>query len=430
MRDINSVLKEALRMYKPSGQEIKEIEKPLRIFMKGLDEAFKKKKTKVQIFIGGSFAKKTLVKGGKYDIDIFLRFDGKYKNSDISEMACNALNSLKNISAERIHGSRDYFRIDLGENFYFEIIPVISVSRPKDTENITDLSYYHVKYTDKKLKNTRIIDEIILAKAFCRANRVYGAESHIKGFSGYSLELLLCNYKTFLRFIKEISKSKKGEKIIIDIEKHYKNKNQIMMDMNSSKTESPIILVDPTYKQRNALATLSDETLDRFRAACKKFLKSPDIKFFIRQKADFDKPKAKSESRGEEFAIVEISTDVQEGAIAGSKLLKFYRLLFSRAKRFFEVKDSDFYYEDGKTAKFFISAKKREKEIIPGPPLENRAAVESFRKAHKKTVSKDGRIYAEEKIAFSLKEFIESWPEKNRKTMKDMYLTEIKVLQA
>ena len=37
------------------------------------------------------------------------------------------------------------------------------------------------------------------------------------------------------------------------------------MNLNASKLNSPIILIDPTYKQRNTLAALSNETFENFK---------------------------------------------------------------------------------------------------------------------------------------------------------------------
>ena len=96
-----------------------------------------------------------------------------------------------------IHGSRDYFQINESKDFVIELIPVIKATDPKKAENITDLSYSHVKYINKKIKNQKILDEIKIAKAFCYATKTYGAESYINGFSGYSLELLIYHYKSF-----------------------------------------------------------------------------------------------------------------------------------------------------------------------------------------------------------------------------------------
>lgn len=265
---IKEVLKEALEEAKTSDEEVRIIESKVKIFIEKLEKKFKIHNIGAEVFVGGSFAKKTLIKKEKYDVDIFARFDKKYINQNISELTNKILKKIKLKHAiNTIHGSRDYFKIDVEPGLCFEIVPVIKVSRPKEAENITDLSYFHVKYVNKKIKGN-MPDDIILAKSFCHANRIYGAESHIKGFSGYSLELLIIYYKSFEKFIREIAKKNpngsynlrgktKEDKIIIDIEKDYANKKQVLMDMNSSKLESPIILVDPTFKQRNALARKS-----------------------------------------------------------------------------------------------------------------------------------------------------------------------------
>ena len=115
-----------------------------------------------------------------------------------------------------------------------------------------------------------------------------------------------------MKFVKDIAKSR-DEKIIIDAEKHYKNKKQVLMDMNSSKLESPIILVDPTFKQRNALATLSSEVFNKFKAICKDFLKKPDIKFFKLNDTDLKQVEKEARKKGYDFLFLRISTNNAKG---------------------------------------------------------------------------------------------------------------------
>ena len=69
------------------------------------------------------------------------------------------------------------------------------------------------------------------------------------------------------------------------------------MDLNSAKLNSPIILVDPTYKQRNALAALSDETFEKFKSACKKFLKNPSLKSFEIKKTNLERVKVDAKKK-------------------------------------------------------------------------------------------------------------------------------------
>jgi len=273
-KNIRGILKEVLKNIKISKKEEEKINNSLNEVLKHIKKNISKLKTDAEIFVGGSFAKETMIKTEKYDIDVFIRFDKKYKR-EISELTGKI---LKGFNKTRIHGSRDYFRIKINSSFFVEIIPVKKIKNSRESENITDLSYSHVIYIKRKLKSKKILDEIRLAKAFCYANNCYGAESYIRGFSGYGLELLIYYYGSFLKFIKAIEKM--SGKVVIDIEKHFKNKQEILMNLNSSKLQSPIVLIDPTYKQRNALAALSDETFEKFRKSCKKFLKNPGLDLF------------------------------------------------------------------------------------------------------------------------------------------------------
>jgi tRNA nucleotidyltransferase (CCA-adding enzyme) len=200
------------------------------------------------------------------------------------------------------------------------------------------LSYAHVKYIKSKIKSKKAINEIKLAKAFCYAKKCYGAESYINGFSGYSLELLIYKYKSFLNFVKAIARIGK-EKEIIDIEKKYKNKREILLNLNSSKIKSPIVLIDPTYPRRNALAALSEETFTKFREECRKFIKNPSINDFEIKKIDVEKLKNYALKRKNDFIFIEISTAKQEGDIAGSKLIKFYRHLIKEVEKYFNIKN-------------------------------------------------------------------------------------------
>ena len=63
---IKEVLKEALIESKPSEKEIKEVESYAGIFLEKLRKEIRILKINAEVFIGGSFAKKTLIKKDKY----------------------------------------------------------------------------------------------------------------------------------------------------------------------------------------------------------------------------------------------------------------------------------------------------------------------------------------------------------------------------
>ncbi len=421
MKKINSILDEVLKEIKPSKKEIEEINVLLKKFLQNFKKKIKSSRLDAEIFIGGSFAKKTMVKRKAYDVDIFIRFNKKYKN--ISELAEKI---LRGFQKTKIHGSRDYFMIKVNPKFILEVIPVAKIKNPKEAENITDLSYSHVSYIKKKLSK-KILDEIMIAKAFCHAKNCYGAESYIKGFSGYGLELLIYHHKGFLKFLKEMVKIKKEEKIIIDFEKKFKNKQEVLMNLNSSKLQSPIILIDPTYRQRNVLAALSKETLEKFQKECKRFLKNPSLKHFEEEKIDFEKRKKSAKKSEHEFISIETKTNKQKGDIAGSKLLKFNKYLNKGIEKSFHIKNKGFQYNENKTALQFFAVKSKKEILFKGPKEKDKKNVKAFKKKHKKTFIKSGRIYAKEKINFTLRKFLENWKKKSKKVMREMSMSELNI---
>ena len=424
MNKINSILRDVILKIKPSKEEFEEMNKLIDDFVNRIDKKIKELKIDAEIFIGGSFAKKTVIKKDNYDVDVYLRFSREY-NDEVSEFTKNILIGMENVSL--IHGSRDYFRIKLREDFIIELIPVIKVKKPEESLNITDLSYSHVKYINKKIKSEKIKDEIMITKAFCYANHCYGAESYIKGFSGYAIELLVFYYGGFLKFIKSISKAN-NEKIIIDIEKQFKNKKQVMMDLNSSKLQSPIILIDPTDKNRNALAALSDETFNKFRKIAGDFLKNPSLEAFEKKKTDLEKIKKYARDKKYGFILLEAITAKQEGDIAGSKLLKFYEHLSKEIEKSFEIKDKGFNYNEKTAARYFFVVRNLGEIVVGGPEIKDKKNVEAFKKKHKDYFTKKGKIYSKRIFNLSIKEFAKKWIEKNLKKIKEMSVVELRIL--
>jgi tRNA CCA-adding enzyme len=422
---VNQILLRVLENVQPSNEDLKSIEYKLKNFLVKLKKDIKKRKIKADVFIGGSYAKNTLIKKDHYDIDLFIRFNKQYKD-EISAILEKVLGKQKDMI--KVHGSRDYFRIKISDVLYFELIPVKKISKPKEAVNITDLSYSHVRYINKKIKSKKILDDIRIAKAFCHANNCYGAESYINGFSGYSIELLIYHYKGFLNFLKAVIKMNPEERYVIDIEKRFKNKNHVLMDINTSKLQSPIILIDPTYKQRNALAALSKETFERFQKAARDFLKNPSVKNFEQQIVDINKIKEDARKKKFEFILLEVKTEKQEGDVAGTKLLKFYNHLSKEIEVYFEIKKKGFNYDSKQSAKYFFVVKPKKDVILEGPFLNDIENAKSFRKKHTDTFEKKGKIYAKKKIDFSLKNFIDAWKYKNKKKIKEMCVGGLKVI--
>ena len=405
----------------PEKEDIKEIKKRTDEFIAELKSSIKKNKVSAEIFIAGSFAKDTMLKGEYYEVDLFVRFkDSRDISNGKFEKVVNDV-CKKHFQYKQIHGSRDYFFVKLSENIVLEIVPVLWVRNPRDAENVTDLSYSHVKYVKSKIsRNKSLKKEILLAKEFCKAQGVYGAESYIHGFSGYALECLVINYGSFAKFLNVVSKS---DKIIIDPGKHYKNKQEVLISLNESKIQGPIILVDPTWKERNVLAALDWKTYEKTKEIAKRYLKKPDLNFFKKVVFSEENFVRKAEKSNSEMLSIKIKTSKQEGDIAGTKLKKFFNFVNSELDKRFKVLDSHFEYSGIKEADLYYSVKSK-KNVKKGPPVKMKENVVKFKKMNKKTFVKSGSIYAEVP-EIKVNKWLEGFLKVRGKQIKDMDISEI-----
>lgn len=395
-----------------------ELKRETKKFCEKLKKELRKQKVKAEVFLGGSLGKGTLEKSDYYDVDIFVRFkDGR----EISEKLEKVLRRTGE-KFEKIHGSRDYFKIQRG-NIDFEFIPVKKIRSPKEAENVTDLSYFHVNFVRKSL-NRKLRNEVMIAKKFMKAQRVYGAESYVNGFSGYAVECLIINYKSFQKMLKELVKIE-DRKLIIDIKKFYKKKEDVIIEMNEARAKSPIVLVDPTWRERNVLASLNSETFERFKDAAKKFLKKPSQEFFVPKVIDY--ASFSRRNKGENARII-LKTDRQQGDIAGTKMKKFSRWLLYEIRKKFEVIDSEFVYEGGESAEFFVSGKSLNELVKSGPKKEDKKNAEAFRKMNKNIFEKEGKLFAKEKVNYTLANFLERI-KKESKVAKEMGITDFQILE-
>ena len=392
-----------------------------------IEGELKSGRIEADVFIGGSFAKNTLVRGDFYDVDVFIRFDWRYGDiSKILEKILKKAVKKKKMTLETLHGSRDYFRI-IEKNIIFEIIPVVKIKKPREARNVTDLSYFHINYIRRKLKKRGLEKEVILAKQFCKAQKVYGAESYVSGFSGYALECLIVHYLSFEKMLRDLIKVKLGERLIIDIEKDYKRKRDILFDMNESKISSPVILIDPTWKERNALAALKWDTFKKFQEGAREFLKNPGREFFEIKKLDEGDLSDEAKRKNAEFLKVYLETKKQPGDIAGTKMKKFASYLERELGRYFFVIGKEFDYSGENNARAYLIVKSKKEITKTGPPSDFEKHARAFRKNNKDVFEKEGNLFAREKIKFSAKEFIKTFKKKYGLNIESMGISKFEI---
>jgi tRNA nucleotidyltransferase (CCA-adding enzyme) len=337
---------------------------------------------KAKAMLGGSGAKDTWL-STSFDVDVFVQFDYSLKSSNLSDILEKSLRqSFPKHNINRVHGSRDYFQL-VYKKINFEVVPIIKISHADDAVNITDISPLHVEWVNKHTKKLK--NDIRLAKLFFKANKLYGAESHISGLSGYVVEILVAYYNGFENMLKAMIKWK--DKVILDPEKYYKNDEMVLFHIDNEKLKSPLILVDPVDKDRNTAAALSKEKFNKIKKLAQEYLENKSESYFKHKKINF---------KGGNEIIVEVVPLDGKKDIVGAKLLKCFNFLKKELK-LFEIIEADWEWDNN--CKFYFNFKTTElnKLIIrKGPPLEMKEHVQEFKKANKKTFEHKNHIMAKE----------------------------------
>ena len=319
-----------LQSIKPTPAEAKRVTANITTFLTALNKKLKPLKAKA--LLGGSFAKDTWL-DGDYDVDVFVCFDISQKNKDLSALLEKALKSWK---PERVHGSRDYFWVT--NDVRYEIIPVLAIKKAADAQNVTDFSPLHVTWAAKRLKTLK--DDVRLAKQWTKAQRVYGAESYIRGFSGHVLDILIIHCGGFQKFIRWGAKLK--AKTVVDVNNAHKGK--ALLVLNASKTTGPLVVVDPVQPQRNAAASMSPERYNRFITAAQRFLKKPTADAFSEAAPNFD-----SLARQGTLVKIAVKTLPEKEDVAGTKMVRAYDYLRDQLAPF-GVLQSEWEWDKKKTA--------------------------------------------------------------------------------
>ncbi len=387
-------MKEVLTTIKPDQKEHLLLKKNTQALLKKLNS----KLHGAEAILGGSGAKDTWL-SGSHDLDIFVRFDYDTFASRTSELSDLLQPALKKSFSKitRLHGSRDYFQLKY-KNMNVEVIPILNISKAEQAKNITDVSPLHSIWVNKHTKSIK--DDVRLMKQFLKANHLYGAESHIRGFSGYVVEILIAYYGSFEKLLQ--ASQSWAVKEIIDAAKFYPT-NDVLFQLNKSKTQSPLIVIDPVDKNRNAAAALSDDAFFQFKKLARDYLKKPHASFFVKKKIDLAQLR-----RETNLNIVYITVAPFSGKedVVGTKILKVFTFLQEKLKKFV-VKKSGWDWD----IMYFLVEKKElpKEELMQGPPMGMKEHVQRFRKKHKNAFEEKGRLLARVPVKYPKLENYVAW---------------------
>ena len=365
-------MQEILKKIKPTKTEEKRTKQVVESFLQKINHA---------TILGGSYAKGTHLKGN-HDIDVFIPFK---ENKELSKKTKNLLKPFKKVT--QVRGSRDYFQVQY-QDYTFEVVPIYKITKASQAKNITDVSPLHVKWV-KKHTTAKPKDEIRLTKQFFKAHHCYGAETYIQGFSGYVLEILTIHYGSCKKLLKAAITWQEHQ--VIDPAQHKEG-------LNRSK-RSPLIVIDPVQKDRNAAAALSKQQFEKIRKAAKRYVAKPS-------KAAFTIRHPTKEKLQKRYDMV-LCCNLLEGKkdIVATKAKKAALYIKKRlTEEGFKIQEMFFHVHDGALIAYKCKEQKISKTYIAlGPPENKPDHIKRFKAKHKgKKITKvDGRLSVERKRTYT-----------------------------
>ncbi|MDI3482449.1 MAG: hypothetical protein PWQ88_320 [Candidatus Methanomethylophilaceae archaeon] len=215
----------------------------------------------VEVKLVGSVAKDTYL--NKPDLDIFLIFPPTFDFETMVRISSNIGKPLLVDAEERfadhpyIHGKYYGYEVDL--------VPCFKIKYGEKVISAVDRTPLHTEYIIKNMRREQR-PQVRLLKAFMKGVGTYGADSRVRGFSGYLCELLILNYGDFESVLRGASAWKFGE---------------VIGDVGDTVFNDPLVVIDPVDKGRNVASAISIDTMSLFIHASREYLHSPDIRFFF-----------------------------------------------------------------------------------------------------------------------------------------------------
>lgn len=282
----NINFKEVLNVIKPTKEENEKVKTLSDNLINIINEIARENDIDAEAVLVGSVAKDTWL-SGKADIDIFMKFPLDIDEDKLKEQGLFlGRKSIKKMNGEyELRYASHPYVTGFINGFDIDFVPCYTIKSADELKSAVDRTILHTEYVKSKLKEKQK-DEVLLLKKFMESIHTYGAEFKVGGFSGYLCELLIINYGTFMDVL-EAASEKWRPKTIIDIEEYG----------TGEKFSEPMVVIDPTDKNRNVSAALTLQKISEFIIASRNFLNNPKEDYFFERPLKFDLDTIRNEFR-------------------------------------------------------------------------------------------------------------------------------------
>ena len=293
--------KAILEDIKPTAEEKQHVDKVSLDIMNFLQKACDEKGIDAKVALVGSVAKNTALKG-KSDIDIFIAFplgtEKKYlkdKGLELAHLCCDEFGG----KAQHHFASHPYVTAEIGD-CEVDIVPCYVIEDGSQLKSAVDRTILHTRYVKENLKESQE-DEVLLLKRFMAMTGTYGSEFKVGGFAGYLCELLIINYGDFESTLKSAINWKYGH--TIDLEGYG----------TAGNFNDPLIVIDPTDKNRNVGAALRLDKMAEFIQSARNYIFSDNKKdYFYPLKRDLNKDDILNEFKQRGSDLIAFRFDIPE----------------------------------------------------------------------------------------------------------------------
>jgi tRNA nucleotidyltransferase (CCA-adding enzyme) len=408
----NNLRRKVLEKYYPEEEEKQELGELFNEISEYIRE-----EEGLKTFFAGSSGRGTFMKGDK-DIDIFVLFPETVEREELEQRGLEI--------GEKVFEEFDgEYEVEYAEHPYtkgvidsheVEIVPCYDTD-PGDIRSAVDRSPHHAQWVRQNLTEEQRKDVVIL-KAFLRAEGIYGSSLKTRGFSGYLCEILIHEYGGFRELLKNASEWQGRE--VLDPENHHEN--GLPEELEEKFSNDSLIVVDPVDPERNVASVLTEENYCRFIFRSWKFLDNMGLNFFEQEEIELDRFELKKEikARGD-FIVLEFPAIDEPDDIVYPQMRKTMKrireVLQSHEFRIFE---SGFHV--GEKTRIFLELESELPEIehMKGPKVYHGTDhLEQFTEKYENTFVDGERLKAKTEREYTrsrelLKDFLKDGPSELR----------------
>ena len=263
--DLTKILEDVLLEIKPSQKDVDNAINIARSVANKISPVLN-----VPYEIVGSISRGTSIKGN-FDVDVFFLFPTNLSKDEIYSRLLRAVSRV--LDSYEVHYAEHPYLQHIVGDLKLDLVPAYKIQDTSNMRSAVDRTPFHMRYLQSKL-TSKMKDDVLLLKQFLKSFGMYGAELYVKGFSGYLCELLILHYGSFINLLRGASSWKPVE--FIDIES--------LNPLAKQKFDTPLIVIDPTDRNRNVAAPLSKTNFSRFIIAARRFLNRPSYDAFFMHK--------------------------------------------------------------------------------------------------------------------------------------------------